>query len=68
MGPFGTTDRIPGHRAYVEAAQLRAGLALEPAPRDLIRDYLLRRVEHGTVQNRADVVAALQEAGLEVPR
>ena len=58
----------PGHRAYVDAAQLRAGLALEPAPRDLIRDYLLQRVEHGTVQNRADVVAALQEAGLEVPR
>ena len=58
----------PGHRAYVEAAQLRAGLALEPAPRDLIRDYLLQRVEHGTVRNRADVVVALHEAGLEVPR
>ena len=58
----------PGHRAYVEAAHLRAGLALEPAPRDLIRDYLLQRVEHGTVRNRADVVAALREAGLEVPR
>ena len=58
----------PGHRAYVEAAQLRAGLALEPAPRDLIRDYLLQRVENGTVRNRADVVAALQEASLEVPR
>ena len=58
----------PGHRAYVEAAELRAGLTLEPAPRDLIRDYLLQRVEHGTVRNRADVVAALQEAGLEVPR
>ena len=41
----------PGHRAYVEAAQLRAGLALEPAPRDLIRDYLLQVVielRHGT--------------------
>ena len=47
----------PGHRAYVE-----------PAPRDLIRDYLLQRVEHGTVRNRADIVAALREAGLEVPR
>ena len=58
----------PGHRAYVEAARLRAGLRLEPEPRDLIRDYLLQRVEHGTVRNRADVVAALREAGLEVPR
>ena len=58
----------PGHRAYIEAAQLRAGLAVEAAPRDLIRDYLLQRVEHGTVRTRADVVAALHEAGLEVPR
>ena len=58
----------PGHCTYVEAARLRAGLALELAPPDLIRDYLLQRVEHGTVRNRADVVAALQEAGLEVPR
>ena len=58
----------PGHRAYIEAARLRAGLRLEPSPRDLIRDYLLQRVEHGMVRNRADVVSALREAGLEVPR
>ena len=58
----------PGHRAYIEAARLRAGLGLESSPRALIHDYLLQRVEHGTVRNRADVVAALREAGLEVPR
>ena len=58
----------PGHRAYIEAARLRAGFQIEPAPRDLIRDYLLQRVEHGTVRNRVDIVAALREAGLEVPR
>ena len=58
----------PGHRAYVEAAQLRAGLRIESSPRDLIRDYLLQRVEHGAVKDRFDVVAALREAGLEVPR
>ena len=58
----------PGHRAYIEAARLRAGLRLESSPRDLIRDYLLQRVEHGTVRNRHEVVAALREAGLEVPR
>ena len=58
----------PGHRAYVEAARLRAGLRLEASPRDLIRDYLLQRVEHGTVRNRHEVVSALREAGLEVPR
>ena len=58
----------PGHRAYIEATRLRAGLAVEAAPRDLIRDYLIQRVENGTVRNRADVVSALREAGLEVPR
>jgi len=58
----------PGHRAFVEAAQLRAGLRLESSPHDLIRDYLIQRVEHGAVKNRFDVVAALREAGLEVPR
>ena len=57
----------PGHRAYIEAARLRAGLGLEAKPRDLIRDYLLQRVENGTVRNRTDVVSALREAGLEVP-
>ncbi len=45
----------PGHRAYLEAARLRAGLAVEPDPRDLLREYLLQRVEHGTVRDRADV-------------
>ncbi|MCY3611859.1 MAG: hypothetical protein OXH51_10025, partial [Gemmatimonadetes bacterium] len=58
----------PGHRAYVEAAQLRAGLRIEASPRDLIRDYLLQRVEQGAVRDRHEVVAALREAGLEVPR
>ena len=52
----------PGHRAYIEATRLRAGLRLEASPRDLIRDYLLQRVEHGMVRNRADVVSALREA------
>ena len=58
----------PGHRALIDAAKLRAGLAVEADPRKLIRDYLVQRIEHGVVQNRADVVAALKEADLEVPR
>ena len=58
----------PGHRAYIEATRLQASLRLESSPRDLIRDYLLQRVEHGTVRNRHEVVDALREAGLEVPR
>ena len=58
----------PGHRAYIEAAKLRAGLEHEADPRELLRDYLMQRVEHGMVQSRADVVATLEDAGLEVPR
>ena len=58
----------PGHRAYIDAAKLRAGLEVEADPREVIRDYLMQRVEHGVVRDRADVVAALKEADLEVPR
>ena len=55
------------HRAYLEAAELRAEIAHEADARDQIRDYLLRGVERGTVQDWAGVVAALQEAGFDVP-
>ncbi len=58
----------PGHLAYIESSKLRAGLEHEADPRKLIRDYLVQRVEHGAVQSRADVVSALEEVGLEVPR
>ena len=58
----------PGHLAYIEASKLRAGLDHEADPRDLIRDYLVQHVEHGTVRSRADVVAALEDVGLDVPR
>ncbi len=58
----------PGHRALIDAVKLRAGPAVEADPREVIRDYLLQRVEHGVVQSRADVVEALEEAGLDVPR
>ena len=41
---------------------------VEADPRQLLRDYLVQRVEHGIVRSRADIVATLKEAGLEVPR
>ena len=66
--PARARTQQPGHRAYLDAAKLRAGLAVETDPREVIRDYLVQRVEHGVVRDRADVVAALQEAGLDVPR
>ena len=39
----------PGHRAYIEAAQLRAGLGVEKDPRRLITDYLSQGIETGAV-------------------
>ena len=61
-------DVQPGHRAYIEAAQLRSGLEAEKDPRRLITDYLSQGIETGAVSDRATMVSALQRAGLEVVR
>ena len=66
--PERARDVQPGYRAYIEAAQLRAGLAAEQDPRRFITDYLKQHIETGVVADRAGVVSALREAGLEVPR
>ena len=50
----------PGHRAYIEAAELRAGTRREGDPRDVIEEYLVQRVESGQIEDRAGVVAALK--------
>ena len=41
-----------GHRALINAPNLRAGLAVETDPGELIRDYLLQRVEPRRPQPR----------------
>ena len=66
--PARARDQQPGYRAYIDAAALRAGIAQEDDPRDQIEAHLLQRVEAGTVQDRAGLVAALHELGLDVPR
>ena len=66
--PERARDVQPGHRAYIEAAQLRAGLTAEKDPRRLITDYLSQGIETGAVSDRATMVSALQRAGLEVVR
>ncbi len=55
-------------RAYRDAAAVRAGLDVEPDPRELIREQLMERVAGGEIKNRAGVVAALRAFGLEVTR
>ena len=56
------------HRAYLDAETLRAGWDVEPDLRERVGEYLLGRVVAGTVKDRAGVVAALGELGVEVPR
>ena len=58
----------PGHRAYIEAARVRSGLAGEKDPRSWITEYLTQRIESGLIADRAGVVSALRGAGLEVRR
>ena len=58
----------PGYRAYIDDTQLRAGLETEKNPRRVITDYLSQGIEAGVVTDRATMVAALQQAGFEVPR
>ena len=54
--------------AYLDAETLRAGWEVEPNPRELIGQHLMARVSVGTVTDRAGVVGALEELGLEVTR
>ena len=51
-----------------QGGAVATGLEHEADARELIRDYLTQRVEHGALRSRTDVIAALQDAGLEVPR
>ena len=56
------------HRAYQSRAARRASEDLKPDPRREIGVHLLELVDAGRVKDRADVVAALEERGYDVPR
>jgi 5S rRNA maturation endonuclease (ribonuclease M5) len=60
--------QVEHHIAKSDAARLRAGLSQGDNPKALITDYLSARIEAGMIENRAGIVAALQEAGLELNR
>ena len=61
--PAGARAQQPSRRACIDAANLRAGLAVEADRREFICDFLLQRVEHGLVRNRAEVAATLMGKG-----
>ena len=58
----------PGVKALMDAASLRAGLAVEPDAKALISDYLEQRITAGHIADRAGILAALRDAGLEINR
>lgn len=58
----------PQHQAYIDAAQLKQGLAIESNPKALITDYLTQRIEQGLIENRTGILSALEEADLTINR
>lgn len=58
----------PGHVAHQQAANLRAGLEASTDPKQDITDYLTARIEAGMIENRAGIVAALEEVDIEINR
>ena len=55
-------------RAYREASERRGGRGRPEDPRKTLTAYVVARIESGSVTDRGSLVAALKEAGLEVPR
>ena len=61
-------SRPAPHLAYQARAVRRSGDEVEPGVREQIGMHLLELVAAGRVQDRAGVVAALDERGYDVPR
>ena len=60
--------RQDGFKMLIEASSLRANLLVAPDPKALIGEYLLQRIIAGQIGDRADILAALREAGFEINR
>lgn len=56
------------HVVKMDAALLKAGLEKSDDPKRLISEFLVQRLEAGLLKNRADVTAALIDAGFEINR
>ena len=60
--------RQDGFKRLIDASALRAKLPIAPDPKALIGEYLLQRITAGQIGDRADILAALRKAGLEINR
>lgn len=56
------------HVLKMDAALLKAGLKKSDDPKRLISEFLVQRLEAGLLKNRADVIAALIDAGFLINR
>lgn len=52
----------------MDSEALRQGLPLPDDPKRLIGEFLVQRIEAGSLNNREDVLSALKDAGLEINR
>lgn len=52
----------------MDSDALRQGLPLPDDPKRLIGEFLVQRIEAGSLNNREDVLSALKDAGLEINR
>ncbi len=57
-----------GHLHLLEASALRAERDYAEDPKAVVHRYLVQRIENGLIRNRREMVEALEEAGLLVPR
>lgn len=62
------TVAVPDHTQKIQSSNLRAGIVAAADPRQVITDYLFSSIEIGSIQDRTGVIAALEEAGLEINR
>ena len=54
--------------AALDDDALRRALEIEPDPRAVITDDLMKRIDAGQIENRDGILAALRKSGFEIPR
>ena len=58
----------PGYQALIDAERQRAGLAIDPDPKQQLTDYITQRIEARLITNRDHIINSFAELGLEIPR
>lgn len=59
---------VPNHILKRQAAALRAGLSVDPDPREKIGRWVTERIKSRKLQSREQVIAALKSEGFEITR